>query len=467
MISNKATFSAIELASIFGDSKLINFIEDQSVCGIVTDTRIIEKGNIFIALIGEKFNGHDLVSQAFEKGASACVIEIKYSENILQNFPEKSFIITDNNLDALGKIANYHRRRFNFPVLGIAGSNGKTTTKEMAAAVLAKKYKVLKTFGNFNNKIGLPLMLLQFSEDYNFAVLEVGTNTPGEIYDLSKVSEPTDALITNIGKEHLEFLIDLDGVELEETYIFSAVRSGGHAFVNYDDERLKNYGHILSKFTTYGEHEHATIKCSYELNTKLNPRITVFKQDKTSYSFDMQTVGYASALNAIAAIAVGTHFDVKDSEIAEALSDFKPLEGESGYGRMAIFSKNNITIINDTYNSNPDSMKAALKNIEMFKSDGLKIAALGDMRELGESAFEEHQNTLKNALEVCDLIFVTGNEMSKAAEILKSDKIKVYEDKQTLSNAIAASLKQNDCLLVKGSRGMQMEQIVNNLKEIL
>ena len=466
MLSNKAGFSGLELTAIFGENNLLNFQDGFKSSGVVIDTRILEKGNIFVALKGENIDGHKLIANAFEAGAVACIIEEQYKDEILKQFPESQFIVSDDNLTALGKLANYHRRKFDFPVIAVGGSNGKTTTKEMIAKVLSEKYRVLKTYGNFNNKIGVPLMLLQFSDDYNISVLEVGTNTPGEVFDLSRIIEPTHALITNIGKEHLEFLIDLDGVELEETYLFAEIRSKGFAFVNYDDERLRQYGHILTKFTTFGIHEHSQFRCEYTLNGTLNPTIKVFSEGQ-EYSVKMNTTGYASALNAIAALAVGTHFEVPENDMISALETFESLEGNAGYGRMALSKVNDIIIINDTYNANPDSMNVALKNLEMIKVSGKKYAVLGDMRELGETAHEEHIVIIKRAQEVADFVLLTGEEMLKASETLDNKNIKTYNTKEELSSFLLENSGSGDCILVKGSRGMRMELIVNNLKELL
>jgi len=462
MLKNSVSFNGIELASIFGDENIYNINESFISIGITIDTRILENGNIFLALKGENLDGHDLIKDAFEKGASACIAENTHKEFLTNEFPQKSFIFTNDNLEGFGKIANFHRRRFNYPVLAVGGSNGKTTTKEMIYSVLSQKYSVLRTHGNFNNKIGVPLMLLQMSQDYDMVVLEVGTNTPGEIFDLSLIVEPTHALITNIGKEHLEFLLDLDGVELEETYLLSQVRSTGFSFINYDDDRLRNYGHILSKFSTYGIHEHSQFRCSYELNENLNPILKLHNEENDCI-INMQTIGYTSALNAIAASAVGAHFEISNDKIKQSLENFVPLSINSGYGRMALIKHNGIQIINDTYNSNPDSMVAALKNLEYIKVTGKKVAVLGDMRELGDAAFDEHCNVLTLASNTAEKVFITGDEMLKANETLKKNNILYFEDKNILSENLKFYLNDGDCVLIKGSRGMKMELIINNI----
>ncbi len=462
MFNNKAEFNGLDLVAIFKDCNLININEDFHSEGVAIDSRQIKMGNIFVALKGDNTDGHNYIKSAIDSGASTCIIERQYSTDIINMFPDERFIVSDDNIEALCLLAAHHRNRFNYPIIAIGGSNGKTTTKEMTAAVLSKKFKVLKNHGNFNNKIGVPLTLLCLSNDYDIAVLEVGTNTPGEIYDLSQIIKPSHALITNIGKEHLEFLIDLDGVELEETYLFSSVRSSGFAFVNYDDERLRSYGHVLGKFTTYGTHEHAQFRCEYSLNDKLNPKIKVLS-DENQIEITMQTIGFTSALNGIAALSVAQTFGVDLSDAKSALEKFVPLSGDTGYGRMALIENDDFIIINDTYNSNPDSAIASLTNFNYLKILGNKISVLGDMRELGDSAEIEHLNLLKFAVEVSDLVFVTGTEMKKTAIKIQSENIKYFDDKNHLIDELKSVIGRGDVLLIKGSRGMQMELIVNEL----
>ena len=245
MIENLAEFSAFELAVIFDERNLINFDLNNSYKGISIDTRKISENNIFVALKGEKLDSHDKIKEAFDKGAGACIVEKDWYNLNNNEFENYSFIVTKDNVEALGKLANFHRNRFDYPIVAVAGSNGKTTTKEMIAHVLSTKFNVLKTHENFNNLLGVPLMLLTMNENFNIAVLELGTNQPGEIFTLSKMVQPSHVIITNIGKEHLEFLIDLDGVELEETSIFADIRNDGFAFINHDDERLSKYSQII------------------------------------------------------------------------------------------------------------------------------------------------------------------------------------------------------------------------------
>ncbi len=463
MLKNNVELNGIELSAIFENSIISGIDETSKIIGVTTDSREIENGNIFVAIKGEKYDGHDFVHKAYNDGASICIINREYLEKNSEYFDDKSFIAVENTIDALGEIAKFHRLKFKLPIIGVGGSNGKTTTKEMISRVLSCKFNVLKTYGNYNNQIGVPLMLMQLDDTYDMAVLEIGTNTPGEIYTLANIVNPTHALITNIGKEHLEFLIDLDGVELEETYLFSSVRSDGFAFINYDDERLNKYGHVMGKFTTYGIHEHAQHKFIYELDGDLHPKVK-YLQISEGFEVNLNTIGYTSALNSIAAITVGLHFGVPKVDIIKALESFEPLQANDSYGRMAKVNLGDFSFYNDTYNANPDSMIAALKNIGLLNSIGRKFAILGDMKELGDSAEEEHKNVLRFAEEVCEQIIILGDEFKKAHRSMNSDKVLTFDSHEQVSNYLKNHLQENDSVLVKGSRGMKMEIIINMLR---
>jgi UDP-N-acetylmuramoyl-tripeptide--D-alanyl-D-alanine ligase len=462
MIENYAECNVFALAVIFGEKNLINIDYNSTFKGISIDTRKIAANNIFIALKGEKLNGHDKINEAFDKGASVCIIEKEWydlNKNDLENF---RLIISNDNVEALGKLANFHRQRFDYPIVAVAGSNGKTTTKEMIAHVLSVKFNVLKTHENFNNLLGVPLMLLTMNDTFNLAVLELGTNQPGEIFSLTKMVQPTHVIITNIGKEHLEFLIDLDGVELEETSIFTDIRNDGFVFINYDDDRLKKYTKIIENYMTYGIGEGVALKADISLDESLKP-IIQFKYEERSFGVQMNTAGYTSALNAIAATAIGFHFGLNDEEITLALESFQPLLFH-GYGRMAIENIRNFTLINDCYNANPSSMCAALENLSNAKTQGKKIAVLGDMRELGDSAPTEHIEMLKQASVVSDFVYITGNEFYKAFCSLNSfENILFFDSKTELADKLKNMIKANDIILVKGSRGMKMEEVIEKL----
>ena len=311
MLPNTARFSGDELNIIFtnkavGKNKeqyvLMNFPANYSCTGVCVDTRELNKENLFIALIGENTDGHSYLNRAKEKGASAFIINADKKDEVIEQFPDFPLIICNNTLSALGRLGHFHRNKFDYPVILIGGSNGKTTSKEMTANLLSQKFKVLKTEKNYNNQIGLPLMLLQMTNDFDVAVFEIGTNEPGEISILSTMAQPTHGLLTNIGKEHLEKLIDLDGVESEETYLLGYLKkTDGTAFVNIDDERLAKYLVLLDKRMTFGTKGASDLKADFVLNGKLNPMIT-FHYAGRVFTANMKTGGSVTALNAIAAL---------------------------------------------------------------------------------------------------------------------------------------------------------------------
>jgi UDP-N-acetylmuramoyl-tripeptide--D-alanyl-D-alanine ligase len=371
-----------------------------------------------------------------------------------------------NTIDALGVLAQHHRRRFKNPVIAIGGSNGKTTTKEMTAHILSTQLRVLKTNQNFNNQIGVPLTLLQLSDDYDIAVIEIGTNEPGEIAKLSSIVEPTHGLITNIGKEHLEKLIDLDGVEMEETFLFGYLKkNGGKAFINFDDERLKEYYGLMDHKVSYGTSEDSDIKAVIEIDNDLRPQLKVMF-DNHELSIKMQTHGYVSAYNALAALAIALDFNLSIERIISAMESYHN-DISHEYARMGVITLKGIMIINDCYNANPDSMTAAINSLKQLKIKRNKIAVLGDMRELGESSAEEHKKILDLAAESSDKVFITGTEMHRAFEFSKNENVIYNDDKTMLSHNLLSIIGKGDTILVKGSRGMQMEKVINELLEFL
>jgi len=465
MLKNSAEFSTYDLIAIFGETLLVNACEDSIFKGVSTDSREIVHGNIFLALKGENIDGHDKIKDAFSNGASIAIVNKEWFKANHDSYTDKSFVVVADTLNALGKIANYHRRRFEIPIIAIGGSNGKTTTKDLTARVLSQKFNVLKTFENYNNQIGAPLMLLQLDNTYEMAVLEIGTNEPGEIQILSKIIEPTHGLLTNIGKEHLERLIDLDGVEMEETFLFGHLyKNNGIAFINVDDQRLIKYLNLLEKHVTFGQGNEAQVHANITLVEGLNPTLK-FSFDSENFIVRMKTAGLTTGLNALAAASVGLTLGVTPDDVKKALESFEQTV-KHGYGRMTIEKISGFYIINDCYNANPDSMTAALNTIDKIRTPGKKYVILGDMRELGKASYNEHKSILNQASEVTDEVFCTGEEMKKGMKLDKSDRnVHHFENKDDILNKIISIVKPYDYVLVKGSRGMKMEVIVENIKE--
>lgn len=464
MIENKAKFTKNELISIFGEDSIVNSETDFYVRSVKIDSREVKSGSLFVALKGEKSDGHAFVAKAFASGAKAVMVTKEWFVKNYLNFPEKRFIIVDNTIQALGKLALHHRLRYDIPIIAVAGSNGKTTCKEMIASVLAVKFNVLKTYANYNNQLGVPLMLLSLDSSYNVAVLEIGTNMPGEISLLADMVLPHYGIITNIGKEHLEQLIDLDGVELEETTLFAKLYGKGTAFINSDDERLLKYTSILPNYLTFGTTFDADVRGIINLNEILNPMIDIYYNDREVHT-EMKSFGKHSSFNAIGAAAIGFVFGLTDSQIAIGLGKYSPKESK-GYGRMLVEKVGGIFLINDCYNANPSSMAAAIESLDNIVSTGQKIAVLGDMLELGESSIEEHVAVIKLAQKVANTIILFGREFEHAFYSMKNtENIRYYSSKDQLFIYLSKIISGGDCVLVKGSRGTKMEEIISLFKK--
>lgn len=463
MLKNTAKFTKSELIAIFGEQSLINIGEGFKCIGVSTDSREINLENMFIALKGEIIDGHTKIPDAFGKGASVALIEKEWYESNYHIIKGKPVILVQNTLTALGKLGSFHRKRFEYPVIAVAGSNGKTTTKEMIAHILSQKYNVLRTYFNFNNQIGVPLMLLQMNEGFNMAVFEIGTNEPGEISILTNIVAPTHGIITNIGEEHLEKLIDLDGVELEETYLYGYLKKrNGMAFINLDDDKLSRYTSLLDRKVTFSVNGEADISANIKLDEELHPIIN-FKERELTIKF--KTISYTTGLNSVAAFSVAQYFDLSNEQLKSGMESYSQ-DNSHDYGRMLLEKCQGITVINDCYNANPASMRAALETLNNYNTKGQKFAVLGDMLELGASSDFEHIRLLNSSQIAADFVFVTGSEMAKAFEKVDYHGIiNLFKSKEELINNLIPGLHPGDAVLVKGSRGMKMETIILAIKE--
>jgi UDP-N-acetylmuramoyl-tripeptide--D-alanyl-D-alanine ligase len=456
MIENKAHFSFEDLYIIFGKYALHNVTNNTEVVGISIDTRTIKKGNAFFAIKGENSDGHQRVLEAFKKGASLAFVTNNWYQLNSESVKDFPVITVRNSYWGLGELANYHRNRFNCQVVAVAGSNGKTTTKELIACVLSKKNKVLKTYKNYNNQLGVPLMLFQLDETYDAAVIEIATNSFGEIAALSKTVEPNHAIITNINKEHLEQLIDLDGVEIEETNLFAyAKKQDIFAYLNLDDERLKKYKSTLEKVLTYGFTKEAYIRARVEYDENLYPSIKIKFKDE-SVEIKSNVIGYPGAINSLAAACVGFSMDITPQEIKNGIESYIP-DDSAGYGRLSVINIDGIKIINDTYNANPGSVSEMIKLLNSFADNISKHIVLGDMLELGVQSLQEHKEIIEKAEIITKNIYTFGNDFKKINENYN------FSDKESLTDSLKNNIKSGDVVLVKGSRGMKMEEVVSKL----
>ncbi len=458
-MNNSASFSQEELLSILGNRTQ----HPPSNCtGISTDSRNIVEGNLYIPLKGEYFDGHAFISDALSKGAIGVLIQEDASADI-QGIEQIPHIIVSNTLHALGQLAHAHRRKFDIPIIAIAGAAGKTSTKDCAAHILGTQKQTLKTIANYNNQVGVPLMILQLNESHEAAVIEIGTNEPGEIAILSAMLAPTHGLITNIGKEHLEKLIDLDGVEKEETALYAWLEQcGGTRLINLNDERLKAYAEG-PRFATYALDSDADIHAKWELNEQGLARITLEAQKNTEI-IQLNLPGKVGAMTAIAGACIGLTIGLTLSQISEALRSYEaPVY--TGYGRMSRIMLGDITVLNDSYNANPASMMTALETLSSMPTKGKRIAILGDMRELGDSSAEEHMNLLEKVSDYCNHCIVTGPEFHKATNKSINDCIMYVETAEECAQMIHAKAISGDIVLIKGSRGIQLEKVLEHWQQ--
>jgi UDP-N-acetylmuramoyl-tripeptide--D-alanyl-D-alanine ligase len=440
--------------------------------GVSTDSRTLKKDDIFFALNGPNFDGHKYLTEVAREGALAAVVNDNwYAAQKSKRFPLPLFVVK-NTLFALGALAKIYRKKFKIPIIAIAGSNGKTTTKELIAHVLSGSRGVLKTEGNHNNQIGVPHTLFQLRDGHDLAVLEIGTNHPGEIAWLCDIAEPTHALITNVGREHLEFFKDLKGVAAEERAAFDYVSErDGVAFINTDDKFLKS---AIKQFgdrgITYGTGEEPdgrfanAFKIGYSKDGRTELRVVC-----EGKSFGVRTHIIADyAPNAIAAaVAVGVHFQMRRAEIKDQIETFHP-HGK----RLEVIRIDGVTILNDCYNANPDSMESSLRTLMEFPATGRKFAVLGDMFELGEETIKQHRALgRKIAGHGFDHVLFTGKAMqaawksynAAAGKTNGATKNSYFENNSELAASLRDLLQPGDAILVKGSRGMKMEEVIELL----
>lgn len=429
---------------------------DKKVQGISIDSRRIREDEVFFAIKGERFDGHDFLDEVFQKGALAAIVTQNTS------LPEDgTLVIVDDTLRALQELATYYRSKFSLPVIAVTGTNGKTTTKDMIADVLSQRYNVLKSPGNLNNHLGVPLTLFGLEWSYQVAVVEMGANHFGEIERLCRIASPNYGLITNVGRGHLEFFKTLKGVASAKGELFRYLNGQGKAFVNLDDPWVVKKANFVMNITTYGFNKKADVKGEYLGSDELGcPRLRI--NDKVE--IQLSVLGRHNIYNALAAACVGLEFGVGLEVIKRALENF---QGESK--RMELIHWEGVRILNDSYNSNPDSAKAALEYLAELKipREGRRIAVLGDMLEQGEGSLREHRQlgSLTADLKIDTLLTYGQTSKATAEGALESGLRKAYHftTKREIINFLKDFLRKGDLVLIKGSRGMAMEEVIEGL----
>ncbi len=432
------------------------------VDSVSIDSRQINANSLFVAVKGEKFDGHDFVLEAIKKKASAVVINEKYL-NRFNELPVPVITVKDTTT-ALGELAKIWRCKLSTKIIGITGSAGKTTTKEMLASILSEKFKVNKTLGNNNNHIGVPLTILSTNLVHEVLVLELGTNHFGEIAYTSNISQPDFALITNIGNSHLEYLKNKKGVLEEKIALFNTVAAkGGTVFINNDDNLLSKTMFNHPKRVTYGFDSAVDIKGEIkEINNEGKPVIAIQYKGKSS-DFILTAYGEQNARNFLAAAAVALKLGLDKKEIAAGISKFKPIEK-----RLNVKKIKKTILIDDTYNANPESMRYAIDLMPEFKNYKRRIAVLGDMFELGEQSSKMHAELYKvikrNKI---DFVISVGSMMSNLESELNKNGVEsiYYNDREELKKYLKGFDFSNSVVLVKGSRGMKMEEFVKVIED--
>ncbi len=418
---------------------------------ISTDTRNIIKNSIFFALKGDSFNGNKFAGEALEKGCAYAIIDEKEYKK------DNRCILVENVLQTLQNLAKHHRKQLNIPIIGITGTNGKTTTKELIRTVLSKKYKTFATAGNFNNHIGVPLSILSINKEIEMAVIEMGANHPGEIKELCQISDPDYGIITNIGKAHLEGFGSFEGVINTKKELYDHLsKKNGNIFINTDNEILNKISNSLNKITygssinndIIGEQINSDTYISFRWksknnNAKLNDKEFITTQIIGAYNFE----------NILAAVCIGNYFNVDEKHINDAISSYK-----SDNNRSQLINSSN-TIILDAYNANPTSMTASISSF-MDINCKTKYFILGDMLELGEYSEDEHKkiirllkdNNVKNAV-------LIGNNFHK----LKNNDFIFFNNVDECKAWLINNPIEKACILIKGSRGIKLEKLTEVL----
>ena len=417
---------------------------------VTTDSRNCPEGSLFIALKGESFNGNAFAGKALETGCAYAVID--ESEYAIEG--DQRYIFVDDCLQTLQQLANYHRRQLGTRVIGITGTNGKTTTKELISAVLSQSHNILYTLGNLNNHIGVPSTLLRLKAEHDLAVIEMGANHPGEIKFLSEIVEPDCGIITNVGKAHLEGFGSFEGVikTKGELYDFLRKKEGSTVFIHHDNAYLMNIAGGVN-LIPYGTEDDLYVNGRIIGNSPYLTFEWKAGKDGKSYQVQTQLIGEYNFPNALAAITIGLFFGVEDAKINEALAGYTPQNN-----RSQLKKTDDNTLIIDAYNANPTSMMAALQNFRNMEVPH-KMLILGDMRELGAESAAEHQK-IADYLKECafEKVWLVGDQFAAAEHSFQT-----YPNVQEVIKELEADKPKGYTILIKGSNGIKLSSVVDYL----
>jgi UDP-N-acetylmuramoyl-tripeptide--D-alanyl-D-alanine ligase len=432
--------------------------------GVSINSRTVAKGELFICIKGDRFDGHDFLADVIEKKVGGIILS---DPEKLPSKPvrseEKPFVIhAQDTLKALQNLASFQRKRFPFQVVAVTGTNGKSTTKEMIASILETKFKTLKTQGNLNNHIGLPLTLLKRKPFHEVGVLELGMSAAGEIKSLAKIAQPDIGVITNISEGHLVQLKSLKDIQSAKGELFHALAEESTAIVNADDPLVLELARSLrAKTVTFGIDQPADVRASeIENKNNLGFQFKVSLFDKT-LSVRIPYLGYCNIYNALAALATGYSLGVKEDAMTRGLENYQHMSQ-----RNEQTQRKGIDLINDTYNANPRSMTEALKTLNNFKTQGRRILVIGDMLELGDRSIAAHQKLGEEiAASKTNILMTLGKLASlsaKSAQALAGEKIQILElaSHQEAAEFLTQETVSGDCVMFKGSRGAAIEKVL-------
>lgn len=472
--------------------------EDDRVTSVSTDSRSVKEGGLFVPIIGERVDAHDFIAGALTLGGIATFTSRKGEK--IEFIPGKAYIQVEDTLTALQDFAAYYRRLFSIPLIGITGSVGKTTTKEMVAAALATRYKVLKTIGNMNSQVGLPLMMFEIDKTTEIAVIEMGMSEEGEMSRLAKVARPEAVIMTNIGVSHIGQLGSQENIRKEKLNIINGFleTQGGILYLNGEDCLLKEIGQKddldvteetrealkQTKFIYYGipledadledaDSEKAICNMKFDLKgTKIISEAGktnfLFEGDGKAEEITLSVLGLHNVGNALAALGVASQYGIPLSVAKEGLRNYEPISG-----RGQIIEKDGIILIDDTYNASPDSMKSGIQVLLHTEGRTRRIAVLADVLELGENSSDYHYEVgeyigkIKNNQAAVDMLITVGNDSRFIGEgVLSCDttiKVMHFKTNEEAAAFLKQELKSGDGILVKGSRGMHTEEIIKGM----
>lgn len=437
-----------------------------SFSGYSTDSRQVQKGQLFIPIVGERFNGNDYIETAYEQGATVCMLSDLSKRPHGVVYDQRALVYVKDSLVALQRMAAYLLMKADIPVVAVTGSTGKTTTKEMIATILEQQYKVLKNEGNLNNHIGLPLTLLKLEEDHEIAVLEMGMSGFGEIQRLAAITQPEIAVITNVGESHIENLGSQEGICKAKMEVAAFMKKDDLLILNGDDPFLKKATEDVTVKTFMTGESSKSDLClkKYELN----PEGSTFKVNYSGnlIAFKLQLPGFHSIQNALLAIGVGLQLGIDLDAVKKGIANYSGKKM-----RMQVYDLlDEVRVIDDVYNASPDSMQAALKVMATYEG-WRKIAVLGDMLEMGTFGPEAHQRVGAMAFDSeSDLIVLYGDMMKYAVKGAEEagampEQVLHFEERERLAEYLRSMIQPKTVFLFKGSRGMEMEYFINQLKE--